>query len=93
MKDKDQARQDFLMKMYENSWTNIIRTDESLWKLFISYASVIIGAVLLSDKVLKNPFFGLIVTVIITAVVTCYSFNVHLWFLRNLIIIGNLTQI
>lgn len=90
MKDKDQARQNFLMKMYGKSWTNIMRTDESMWKLFMSYATVVIGAISLSDKVLKNPFLGLIVTLFITAVMTCYSFNVNLWFLRNLIIIGNL---
>lgn len=48
------------------------------------------GTVLLSDKILKYPLPGLIVTLLITAVATCYSFNVNLWFLRNLIIIGNL---
>jgi len=90
MKDNAQGRQDFLLKMYETAWENIIRTDESLWKFFIAFSTVIIAAVFFSDKAFKNPCAGLIVALIITAVATCYSFNINLWFLRNLLIIGNL---
>jgi hypothetical protein len=90
MKDKPQARQDFLLKMYETAWQNITRTDESLWKFFISFSTVIVATLFLSDKVMKDPFTGLIISLVLTAIATCYSSNVNLWFLRNLVIIGNL---
>jgi hypothetical protein len=83
-------RQQFLLKMYETTWHNIARTDEALWRFFIAYVTVIIAALFLSDKYLNNIYYGLIIAVFITAVATCYSFNVNLWFLRNLLIIGNL---
>jgi hypothetical protein len=90
MKDKDQGRQDFLLKMYETAWSNINRTDETLWKLFFTYVTVVGGALFFSDKVLQDPWFGLLISLFITTVATCYSFNVNLWFLRNLVMIGNL---
>jgi hypothetical protein len=83
-------RQEFLLKMYETTWHNIARTDEALWRFFIAYVTVVVAALFLSDKYINDIYYGLIIAVFITAVATCYSFNVNLWFLRNVLIIGNL---
>lgn len=88
-----EKREEFLLKMYETTWHNIARTDEALWRFFIAYVTVIIAAIFVSDKYLNDIFYGLIIAVFITAVATCYSFNVNLWFLRNLLIVGNLEAV
>lgn len=90
MYDAEEARSNFLLKMYETAWQNITRTDDQLWKVFISYATVVLGAAILSDKVLNQPFLGVLVAMVLSFVTTCFSFNVNLWFLRNIIIVANL---
>jgi hypothetical protein len=84
-----QMRDQFLMEMYKTAWANITRMDDLVWKVFISYATVVVGATVLSDKLLKNVAAGLAISMVLTAVATAVSFNVNLWFLRNLVIISN----
>lgn len=87
------SREEFLLKMYETSWKNIERTDELLWKFFTSYATLLIGSVILTDKVIQNPFAGLMISVLTTGIAICHSFNVNSWFMRNILIISNLEAV
>ena len=89
MSNEKDPRNDFLLKLYETNWKNIIRTDDILWKVFLSYASVVLATIFLSDKFLNQPVFGILISLAITAIATCHAFNVNLWFLRNLVLLGN----
>ncbi|MCE7976605.1 MAG: hypothetical protein DYH03_05485 [Nitrospira sp. NTP1] len=89
MDDSEKSRHDFLLKLYETAWKNIIRTDELLWKVFLTYASVVLSTLFLSDKVFNNLFYGIAIALAITAIATCHAFNVNLWFMRNLVLISN----
>lgn len=90
MTDSEKSRHDFLLKLYETAWKNIIRTDELLWKVFLTYASVVLATLFLSDKVFNNPVYGIAIALAITAIATCHAFNVNLWFMRNLVLISNI---
>ena len=89
MSKADDLRHDFLLKLYETAWKNIIRTDELLWKVFLTYASVVLATLFLSDKVFNNLVYGIAIALAITAIATCHAFNVNLWFMRNLVLISN----
>src|SRR5215831_1382050 len=88
--DDRQNRTQFLLKMYEAAWGNITRTDDVIWKLYTAYTTLVIGTVVLSEKQLAIPFYGVVATLFITFVATTHSLSVNAWFLRNIVIISNL---
>lgn len=89
MNDHEKSRHDFLLNLYDAAWKNIIRTDDLLWKVFLTYASVVLATLFLSDKVFNNLAYGIAIALTITAIATCHAFNVNLWFMRNLVLVSN----
>jgi len=79
--------------MYDAAWGNITRTDDVIWKLYTSYTALVIGSVALSTSFLARPFFGIVATLLITFVAVLHSVNVNAWFLRNIVMIGNIEEV
>lgn len=84
------TRKDFLIKMYESSWNNVNRAEDSLWKIFAAYTALFAGLGLAIDAI--GNFGFLFVMTIFSFAGIFSSLTANGWFVRNMGIISNIEK-
>jgi hypothetical protein len=75
-------RNDFLMKLYENSWSNISTAEDTAWKMMAAYTALFAG---LSIAIPYITLFGFVSVIIIFSFLSvAIALNANLWFVRNI---------
>jgi hypothetical protein len=76
------ARESFLLEFYNNVWLNVRRAETSLWVLFPFYFTALSGLFIYRIQIgdFMTSFFILVISIFFSII----SFNLNLWFVRNM---------
>jgi len=76
--------------MYESSWDNVNRAEDSLWKIFAAYTALFAGLGLAIDTIGNFGFLFLITIFSFAGIFS--SLTANSWFVRNMGIISNIEK-
>ena len=83
-------REDFLLKLYEASWNNVSKAEDSIWKIFAAYTAILAGLGLAIDVIGNLGFLLFVITFSFIGVYV--AINGNSWFVRNMGIITNIEK-
>ena len=75
-------RESFLLSFYNNVWQNVRRAETSLWILFPIYITSLTGLSYQREQI--GIFLVLFLILIISIIFSSITFNLNLWFVRNM---------
>jgi len=84
------TREDFLLKLYESSWNNVSRAEDSLWKIFAAYTALFAGLDLAIDTIGDFRFLFIMTIFSFSGIIS--SLIANSWFVRNMGIISNIEK-
>lgn len=76
--------------MYESSWNNVSRAEDSLWKIFAAYTALFAGLGIAIDTI--GVFGFLFIMTIFSFAGVISSLITNSWFVRNMGIISNIEK-